>query len=149
MFELSELSLYVFFIFNVVTKIVSISLSIIILIQSFGIIITDIAQIDEFIEHAQFHSEQYADNIFVFISKHYGDLKVAHYKDHQEEKEDHEQLPFQQHLQLSSTTAFVITTYKEEIKTIEFSEFKSHHFHYQELSSSIHLDNPFQPPRQA
>ncbi len=65
------------------------------MIQSFGLCFDDMVQIDEFIEHAQFHSEAYGDNVIVFISKHYGELKADHEKDHQEEKEDHEKLPFQ------------------------------------------------------
>lgn len=128
-------------------KLFSTILSFLILNQTIGIGLSDLTQIDEFIEHAQFHSEQYGDNVLVFISKHYGELKAEHTKEHQEEKEDHEQLPFQQHSQVSSVTPFVLTTYKEEIKTAEFSEFKAHNFYYQEHSSSLHLEGLFQPPR--
>lgn len=117
--------------------------------QSFGFSFGAIAQIDEFIEHAQFHSEQYGDNVFVFISKHYGELKVQHNKDHQEEKEDHEQLPFQHQTHISSITAFVLNSTKDEFKTLEFSEFRTHNFFYQETSSSLHLEGLFQPPRQS
>ena len=109
--------------------------------------INDIAQIDDFIEHAQFHSEQYGDNVFVFISKHYGELKAEHNKEHQEEKEDHEQLPFQHQSHVSCISVFVANTTKEELKTPEFSEYKSHHFFYQEPSSSLHLEGLLQPPR--
>ena len=129
------------------SKLVSISLSLVVLIQSFGIGIADIVQIDEFIEHAQFHSEQYGDNVLVFISKHYGELKAAHDKEHQEEKEEHEQLPFQNSTYLSSIPAFVATTASDELKTLEFYEFKKHHFYYQEPTSSLHLEGLFQPPR--
>lgn len=125
----------------------SISLSLVILIQSFGIGFNDIAQIDEFIEHVQFHSEQYGDNVLVFISKHYGELKADHDRNHQEEKEDHEQLPFQHQIHSSSITAFVLNTKKEELKTVEFSEFKTHNFYYQAPTSSLHLEGLFQPPR--
>ena len=92
------------------SKLFSISLSLVILIQSLGISIADIAQIDEFIEHAQFHSEQHGDNVLVFISKHYGELKASHEKEHQEEKEDHEQLPFQHQSHISLIPAFVLNT---------------------------------------
>lgn len=104
-------------------------------------------QIDEFIEHAQFHSEQYGDNVFVFISKHYGELKANHDKEHQEEKEDHEQLPFQKHSQISSMNAFVLNTSKEVYHIPDFSEFKTNNFHYQAPSSSLHLEGLLQPPR--
>jgi hypothetical protein len=129
------------------SKLFSISLSFIILVQSLGIGLADVAQIDEFIEHAQFHSEQYGDNVLVFISKHYGELKADHDRDHQEEKEDHEELPFQHQSHISSITAFVLNTPREEFKTPEFPEFKTHNFYYQAPSSSLHSEGLFQPPR--
>ena len=131
------------------SKLVSIILSPLILFQSFGISFDDIAQIDEFIEHAQFHSEKYGDNVFIFISKHYGELKADHDKDHQEEKEDHEQLPFQQQSQAVSVVALLENTEKDDLKELEFLEFKSHNFFYQIPLSSLYSDGPFQPPRQS
>ena len=91
--------------------------------------ISDISQIDEFIEHAQFHSEQYGDNVFVFISKHYGELK----KDHN----------------ISTVIAFIFNSPKEDFKIAEFSEFRTHNFFYQEPTSSLHSKGLFQPPRQS
>lgn len=131
------------------SKLISISFSFVILLQGFGISLNDISQIDEFIEHAQFHSEQYGDNVFVFISKHYGELKADHTKEHQEEKEDHEQLPFQHHTQISSTSVFFLNTHKEEIKIPEFSKFNTFNFFYQAPISSLHKLGLLQPPRQA
>lgn len=107
------------------------------------------AQIDEFIEHAQLHKEKYGDNILVFISKHYGELKTNHEKEHQEDNKDHEQLPFKQLSNLTTTTAFVLNTSKEELKTVEILERKSHHFYYQEPTSSAHTLGLLQPPRQS
>ena len=100
--------------------------------------ISDISQIDEFIEHAQFHSEQYGDNVFVFISKHYGELK-----------KDHEQLPFQHQSSISTVIAFIFNSPKEDFKIAEFSEFRTHNFFYQEPTSSLHSKGLFQPPRQS
>lgn len=131
------------------SKLFSISFSFFILFQSFGISISDVAQIDEFIEHAQFHSEQYGDNVFVFISKHYGELKAEHEKDHQEEREDHEKLPFN-HNNCSHTSAlivFVFNSYKQDFNIPEVLELRTHHFFYQSPSSSIYSEGPFQPPR--
>jgi len=132
-----------------VLKLFSISFSFLILIQSFGISLRDSAQIGEFIEHAQFHSEKYGDNVFVFISKHYGELKADHEKEHQEEKEDHEQLPFQQHSSITATYAFVLNTFKKALKTVEIYEFSSNQFYYQESDSSLHSLGLFHPPRQS
>lgn len=118
-----------------------------ILIQSLGMTVHDIGQIGKFIEHAQYHSEQYGDNVFVFISKHYGELKVHHDLEHQEEKKEHEQLPFNQQSQLCAISAFILITPVEDIHSFEFSEFQSHNFIYQEPSSSVFKEGPFQPPR--
>lgn len=128
-------------------KLFSITLSLIILIQSFGLCFDDLVQIDEFIEHAQFHSEQYGDNVIVFISKHYGELKADHDKEHQEEKEDHEKLPFQHQSHISLIAVATLNTIKKEFKTPNFYEFNTHNFHYQASSSSLHLEGLFQPPR--
>ena len=115
--------------------------------QSFGLHVGDIAQIDEFIEHAEYHSEQYGDNVIVFISKHYGELKAIHEKENQDEREDHEQLPFQHQSHMSASTAFILNLQIEEFRTTDFSEFKSHNFHYQASYSSHHLEGLFQPPK--
>ena len=131
------------------SSIFSILLSVVILSQSFGLHANDIAQLDEFMEHAAYHSEQYGDNVVVFISKHYGELKADHEKEHQEEKEDHEQLPFQHQSHISASTAFIINPQIAEFKTTEFSEFNTHNFHYQASSSSCYLEGLFQPPRQS
>lgn len=117
--------------------------------QSFGMSFSDLSQIDEFVEHAQFHNEQYGDNTIVFIAKHYGELKAAHEKEHQEEKEDHEQLPFQQYSNMYSISVFVLNTSKNELKILEFPEFRTHNFFYQAPSSSLHSEGLFQPPRQS
>ena len=130
-------------------KLFSIVLSSVILLQSFGMHIDDLVQIDEFIEHAQFHSEQYGDNVLVFISKHYGELKAAHDKEHQEEKQEHEQLPFQHHSHTMSVMDFAINTGVPELNTVDILDFRTFNFHYQPPSSSLHSEGILQPPRQA
>ncbi len=127
------------------SKLFSISLSLIIVFQSIGITFVDIVQIDEFIEHAKFHSEEYGDNVFVFISKHYGKLKVDHEKQHQEEKEEHEQLPFQN--QYVSITFFTMFLAKTEFDIFCFTKYNPNNFYYQEPFSFLHSKDLFQPPR--
>ena len=78
---IKSVSLYTIF----MTKIGSIAISLLILFQSFNIHLDDVIELDELIEHAQFHSAEYGDNFFVFISKHYGELKAEHNQQHQEE----------------------------------------------------------------
>ncbi|TLF44674.1 hypothetical protein [Maribacter aurantiacus] len=128
-------------------KLASIVLSVVILLHTIGLHTDDLVQIDEFIEHAKFHSEQYGDNVFVFISKHYGELKAAHEQEHQEEKEDHEQLPFQHHSHLSSIVAYTPNPLHTELETPMITEYKDSNFYYQAPSSSSHTKGLLQPPR--
>lgn len=128
-------------------KLFSILLSCVILLQSFGMHIDDLVQIDEFIAHAQFHSEQYGDNVLVFISKHYGELKTAHDKEHQEEKEDHEQLPFQHQSHTTYVMDFNLNFKVPELSTLDVLEFRIFNFHYQAPLSTLHSEGILQPPR--
>ena len=132
---------------RVLSRLMSLSLSFVILIQCFGVALSDISQSDEFIEHAKFHNAQYGDNVLVFISKHDGDLKAEHDKEHQEEKEEHEKLPFQQHSQLASIQYFVLNTEKINVDALAFSDFKADNFRYLARSSALYSDTPFLPPR--
>lgn len=129
-------------------KITSILISSLILIQSFNIHFDDIVEIDELIEHAQFHAEEYGDNFFVFISKHYGELKAEHSQKHQEEKEDHEQLPFQNQCNLASFSAFVLNqTANDYPVVIDFVYGCDSNYFYQVSYHSLAQEGLLQPPR--
>lgn len=130
-------------------KLFSILLSFVVLLQSLGMHMDDLVQIDEFIEHAQFHSEQYGDNVLVFISKHYGELKAAHNKEHQEEKQEHEQLPFQHHSHTISVMDFALNATFFEHTIVDVFEHRTFNFHYQAPFSSLHSEGILQPPRHA
>jgi len=125
----------------------SISISFLVLLQSVGLHYNDVVQLDEFLDHARFHSEQYGDNVLVFISKHYGDLKAEHDKEHQEEKEDHEQLPFQHQGHFSSVAAI---TFLDNAPALQVPDLMAHtqtNFHYLAPHSSLHAQGLLQPPR--
>ncbi|WP_339714078.1 hypothetical protein [uncultured Kriegella sp.] len=129
-------------------KLFSILMSSLMLIQSFGITFGDIVQLDEFMEHANFHAEKYGDNLLVFISKHYGELKEQHSNDHKEEKRDHENLPFQNNGHCTSSSfAIVFSTFSSELKSLQNLEDKVTNFYYPLPSSSLHSTGTFQPPR--
>lgn len=135
-------------IFVSMVKLFSILMSSLMLVQSVDITFSDIGQLDEFMEHANYHAEKYGDNFLVFISKHYGELKEQHSNDHKEEKGDHEQLPFQNHCHCySSSSAFVINTFSSELKSLQNPEDKVTNFYYQLPSSSMHTLGLFQPPQ--
>lgn len=132
------------------TKLLSILAALLILIQSFNISFGDIVQLDELLEHAAFHKAQYGDNILVFISKHYGELKEDHHKNHKEEHEEHKNLPFQHnsctHLVVNALVLFpnIITREKIEVHSKEGAS-----FYYLQSDSSGHQSGVFQPPRHA
>lgn len=128
-------------------RLTALLLSLFILIQSANIHIDDIFELDELIEHAQFHAEEHGDNFFVFISKHYGELKAEHNKEHEEEREEHEELPFQQQGQTAFLFAFVlneITDYPLEIKG--FTKQDPNYF-YQNSYHSLTQEGLLHPPR--
>ena len=138
---------YNFLTFNQVNKLFSIVVSSLIMLQSFGVHYSDVVQLDELIEHAQFHSEQYGDNMFVFLSKHYGELKAEHQRDHQEEKKDHEKLPFNHSVSHTCVADVIINSYNSDLNDIEILDFKSPNFYYHTPSSSLHSEGILQPPR--
>ena len=107
----------------------------------------DIFQLDEFIEHAQFHMDEYGDSFLVFISKHYGDLKDEHHKKHEEEKPDHENLPFQQQSQIAASVVFIVDLNSFEKPKSECLSCSENHFYYQNNYSSLYNKGVFQPPK--
>ncbi len=131
------------------SKLFSIVTSLLILFQGFNIHVNDIIELDELIEHAQFHAEEYGDNFIVFLSKHYGELKAEHSKKHQEEKEDHEQLPFQHHCQSASLSVFVLNQPMGTFQQIEVTYDRDSNFHYQASYHSLAQEGLLQPPRRA
>ncbi|RYH76107.1 hypothetical protein EVU94_03870 [Flavobacteriaceae bacterium 144Ye] len=128
-------------------KLFAILFSFLILTQSLRIDYDHLTQIDELIEHAQFHKAEYGDNFLVFISKHYGELKDDHSKNHQEEKKDHKELPFQSHDHILAITAFVVQDHFLDIEAVEFLEFKNSHFHYLSSISTLHKKGLLHPPK--
>jgi hypothetical protein len=131
-------------------KFVSIAASFLILIQSFNICIRDLVDLSEFIEHAKFHSEKYGDNLFVFISKHYGELEADHSKKHQEEKQDHEELPFQHQSHMTVLSAFVIRDLQAyQLRPADDLLTPAANFFYQASYSNFEKEGHFQPPREA
>lgn len=111
--------------------------------------INDFSQMDKLIEHAQLHKEKYGDNLIVFISKHYGELKREHEKDNKDEKKEHEKLPFQQQSNINFVLEFTLNFKKGDYQKIICSESTDAFFYYQSLHSSLHEKGIFQPPQQA
>jgi len=126
-------------------KLASIVISSLILIQSFNMDLGDLVHIDDLLEHAEFHSEKYGDNFLVFISKHYGELQEEHNLDQQDEKKEHEELPFTHHC----CSAFVMNRFEIQVLKTEPVPDSTTNFHYLENYSSLEKCDIFQPPKQA
>ena len=130
-------------------KLFSISLSFLVLFQSFNLDLADLTHIDELLVHAQFHSEKYGDTFLVFISKHYGELQKEHLQDQEGEQKEHEELPFNHHCCSHVFTAYVLNkTQIPELKTEQIADYTAN-FHYLDSYSSFEIFDIFQPPKQA
>ncbi len=131
-------------------KLFSIVIASLILLQSLNIHLNDVLEFDKLIEHARFHSEQHGDDFFMFLSKHYGELKTEHSQKHQEEKKDHERLPFQNQMHSVALSAFVLNPFHIEATNPEFSLLQQKsRFFYSATYLSLEKAAPFQPPRLA
>ena len=131
-------------------RLASILLSTLMLLQSLHFGVSDLMQLDELLEHAKYHQQEFGDSFLTFLSKHYGDQKMEHQRDHREEQPDHEQLPFQQiPQQISGHTHFYVPGRLLWASLPENRESQSHNFHYLSGSPDVYSDGIFQPPRLA
>ncbi|MDF0707910.1 hypothetical protein [Flagellimonas okinawensis] len=131
-------------------KIVIIGISLLILLQGASIHFKDLVELGQFVEHYQFHNEEYGDNFMVFVSKHYGELKASHSEKHQEEQKEHEKLPFQhQQAPCAQPLVFVLGSDSFINSYSEIPVVVKGNFHYLISYSHIWGDDPFQPPKHA
>ncbi|MBT8271454.1 MAG: hypothetical protein HKO90_02175 [Flavobacteriaceae bacterium] len=130
-------------------KLLSFILSALILVQSLSFSFEELSQIDELIEHARFHKAEYGDNFLVFLSKHYGEQKSQHERDHQEEKEDHEQLPFNCQNQLLTSVVFFVQGNPVTVSSSVFKTNEESLFYYISPISDYLKKGLLQPPRSA
>jgi PhoPQ-activated pathogenicity-related protein len=127
------------------SKLIVVTYSFLILIQSFNINIEDISKINALLEHAKYHKEVYGDTFLNFISEHYGNQMTEHENKHK----GHENLPFKDphHMLCHLNTAFILTPYI--IYTVNNQVFteKPISFFYKEPFSSFEKPSVFQPPK--
>lgn len=127
------------------SKIVSIALSLLLLLQSINVGVQDVLELDDFVAHARFHYEQYGDSFAIFLSKHYGQTS----KNHLPKDKAHGELPFQHHCSLSSCCVFVIDPARE-YGLLNFQDDRtSQGYFYRSSDSDYFEDGPFQPPKHA
>lgn len=128
-------------------RLLAIFLSLSVFSQSVGIVVSDFFMLKDLIEHANFHSEKYGDNFLTFFEKHYGALKAEHQEEHQEEKPQHEKLPFQHNNCNHKLSEVVVVGYDFPIKNTLVSYASEHHFHYKNLYHFLESVPIFQPPK--
>lgn len=129
------------------SKLIVISYSFLILIQSFNINIEDISKFSALLEHANYHQKMYGDNFFEFLSEHYGEKMTSHQNKHKE----HQDLPFKDNHHAFShiNSSFAL------FECIKFSLHSLSpidplvNFFYKEPISSFEKPAVFQPPKLA
>lgn len=125
----------------------AIPLSLLVFFQSLGVGISDILALNELVDHANFHSEEYGDDSFSFFEKHYGSLKAEHQESNQEEKPQHEKLPFQHNYSNHSVCDVVKIKLGFSLERPLFTLTSNPHFYYKNLYSYLEKPSVFQPPR--
>ncbi len=129
-------------------KLFSIFISSIILIQSFNIHFGDVLKLNEMMEHAKLHKNRYGDDLLVFLSKHYGELKQSHKEQHTEEEKEHSHPPINHDCGSQFQAPFVINIVSFLIKNGQIPEKPTIYF-YLDNFSSFEKQKIFQPPRLA
>jgi hypothetical protein len=128
-------------------KIWAIQLALLILIQGVSFNFGDLVQLDELLEHAQFHKEEYGDNFLVFLSKHYGELQMEHNEKHQEEHE-HEKLPLNHNSSIHAIISpFIIDHQLIADLGLDFTHQNENNFYYTFSKSALYTSGIFEPPR--
>ncbi len=128
-------------------RVIPFILSVIILSQSMNVSANDMVKLDDFFEHAQYHYEEFGDDIFTFVSKHYGNLKEEHSANHKNESSQHEQLPFNHHLGSHTSTIFLADFIEKEQIPAPIGSLHSIKFFYLLPVTSVTSADIFQPPK--
>lgn len=128
---------------------ITISLSFLVFFQSLGIGASDIFMLVDLVEHAQYHSEEYGDDFFIFFEKHYGSLKGEHNQNHQDEESQHKNLPFQQNTSVHFLSEVDIFTDDFHVQKPSLFTVEKDIFYYHNIYSSRYSKTIFQPPKYA
>ena len=131
------------------SKVLSIALSFLILVQSSALNLRDIVQLEDLLIHVQFHKEKYGDNLIDFISKHYGEQKKQHHLESREEHKDHEGLPLNHQSCTHSIIVFVMDRDNFTLPRTPKAVDTVRGFFYQESYYQKATSDIFQPPKQA
>ena len=115
--------------------------------QGINLQFNDLVELDALVEHYQFHVESHGDDIFSFLSKHYGTERDSHNMAHQEEQKQHEQLPFQNQGQAYQPLVLLFGQAPQIVARTEAPREPNGLFHYLDTYSHLWGDGLFQPPK--
>lgn len=125
-------------------RLLSFTMSILILMQSANIGLDEFSKFDSLLEHAQFHKQQYGDSFFDFLAEHYG--SKAHKHDH--DGQSHENLPFKHH-DCSHFHTFIAENIDFCVSSNPGVYLHKPIFFYKESNSIFENTSIFQPPKVA
>jgi len=128
-------------------KIFSIAFSFLFLMQSINIHLEDVLNVSMFFEHYQLHKQKHGDDLLTFVSKHYGDLKEAHKKEHQEEEKNHHHSPINHNCSSQLPVDLAFEVYIIFFPKISMEIENQSNFYYKDLFSTFEKQKIFQPPR--
>jgi len=123
------------------SRLINIVLSFFVLIQSFGLNLNTLAQLDDLWNHYQEHKIEYGDSLLTFLDLHYGSLQ----QEHQDEHQEHQDLPSQFTLNVHYTH-FSIENFN--LQLYQIPESIQHNFGYSISFNSLLETEILQPPRQ-
>ena len=121
-------------------------MAVFILSQSFNVHLIDVMKLQNLMEHIAFHEATYGDDIFSFISKHYG-LEMAEHNQQKENSEEHQQLPFNHGVLLDAGHLFVCEVFVESLDLSVAPDAQERDFFYYNFYSFLGNSDIFQPPR--
>lgn len=127
-------------------KSTSLLLSVFILSQSFNIQMMDVVKLSNLLEHLEFHQSAYGDDVFSFLSKHYGD-KMEEHKGQQKEKSDHQKLPFNHTVCIDAGQLYIFESNIDKLIFLEAPAVNRDIFFYYNFYSFLENTDIFQPPR--
>ena len=114
--------------------------------QSFNLHLVDVLKLQNLVEHIEFHESAYGDDIFSFLSKHYGD-KMEEHQEHKDGSNDHQKLPFHHHISLDSSQLFMFDTNIAKLDFLVPPQVKRSVFSYDNFYSFLEYIDIFQPPK--
>ena len=128
-------------------RLLSCLLAFLLLIQGTYWNMEDVSRLGVLLEHAKFHADQYGDNFVVFLSKHYGDLQEEHHQQHQEERSEHDDLPFQQQSCIPVLADLSCFDNAFSLQSAVVNCSTTLNFHYEDHYAFLSKFDIFQPPR--